>query len=56
MTSNRGRPDEPQADKSDTVVPTGLDQVGDDNASQLPGEDASIKLPIEEGDFNAQPQ
>lgn len=56
MTSKPEKTEEPQADEADTAVPTGLDHVGDDDASQQPDEDVSIKLPIEEGDFNAQPQ
>lgn len=55
MQGDQGR--ESKADDEETAGDmAGLDHVGDDDSSQLPEDDVSIRLPIEEGDFDAQPR
>lgn len=55
MTKGKTRPDQPASEDADIRGP-GLDHVGDEDASQLPEDETSIRLPIEEGDFDAQPR
>lgn len=55
MTTRKIRPDETDPENA-VVRGPGLDHVGDEDASQLPGEDMAIRLPIEEGDFDSQPR
>lgn len=56
MDGKQPHPDNVCDDEAGAGGLTGLDHIGDDDSSQLPEDDVSIKLPIEEGDFDAQPR
>jgi hypothetical protein len=56
MSNDRDQPTAPQSEAVPAGEPVALDQVGSEEATKLPGEDIAIELPIEAGDFNAQPQ
>ena len=56
MSDEKDQSTAPRSKAKSAGDPMGLNQVGGEKADKLPDGDIAIELPIEEGDFNAQPQ
>jgi hypothetical protein len=56
--NQQDKPDERGKRDAGTIVrePVGLSEIGGETAARLPEDDIGIELPIEENDFNSQPQ